>query len=369
MSFEWGFECCSVKLEFEDSKGENFQNWARKERYRVFEELAFEMNADVIAVAHHKDDQVETIMQKLFRGAGPETWTGMSEWDGKIFRPFLSLSKEELHDYCGKNAIPFRTDQSNYESKYARNFLRNEFSVKMNHLFPGWQENVLKLQDFGKLNENAINELAKTSFDKDSIKIDFVRDLERIVALSVIKKFLHQFMAVISKGIIEEVYNLLFTQPGTELELSSSVKLIRDREVIRVKFSEVDFEQQELTRNELLDGIKVEYLDFKIGTEIESELYLDAENLKFPLSLRKWNQGDRMQPLGMRGSQKVSDHLTNRKVVSSTREKSLVLTGADGTIYAIIFDGKNEQTGTISEICKATEYTKQYLSITSKKNA
>lgn len=68
MSFQWGFECCSVRLNTEEMQSGNFQNWARNERYMIFEDLAEEIKADAIAVAHHQDDQIETIVQKLFRG-------------------------------------------------------------------------------------------------------------------------------------------------------------------------------------------------------------------------------------------------------------------------------------------------------------
>lgn len=368
-SFEWGFECCAVRLNADDSENKNFQNWARKERYRVFDELASEIKADAIVVAHHKNDQIETIIQKIFRGSGPNTWTGMSEWDGKIFRPLVNVTKEELEHYCVNNSIPYRTDQSNLESKYARNFIRQELSEKMNNLFPGWEENILKLQEFGRMNENALNALSGKSFTDNKLNIQEVMSLDKSVGHSVMKKFIEQYSHKISKGIIEEAYNLMFAETGSELEISSSLKLIKDRGYITASTNVERFKQQVLTKTQLLDGIKVGYLEVGISSEIQSDLYLDIENLKFPLTIRTWNAGDKIQPLGMSGTQKISDHLTNRKVPSSQKEKSLVLTGTDGTIYAIIFDGKNRRTGTISEISKATESTKQYLSITSKKNA
>ena len=151
------------------------------------------------------------------------------------------------------------------------------------------------------------------------------------------------------------------------MHLSDSVKLIRERESI-IKKSQIDkFEEFQISEKELLNGVSTTELVLKINKSIESELYLDADKIIFPLSVRRWKAGDSIQPLGMKGTQKVSDHLTNRKVPTAIREKSLVLCDSDSTIYAIIFDGNTPDKGTISELSKASDSTKRYLSITSKK--
>ena len=367
MSFEWGFECCSVSLNSKEVSSGNFQNWAREERYRIFNEILKEVEADGIAVAHHKNDQIETIIQKLFRGSSPEKWKGMEIWNGDIFRPLLEFDKNTILTYCKKNAIPFRNDVSNFESKYSRNFLRNEFSDKMNELFIGWEDNILKLEEYGSLNKKMLDLLSKDYFNDEELFITPIKELDVILAQSLIKRFIDQFEIHTSKGILEQTYNLLSSQVGSELHLSDSVKLIREIESI-IKKSQIDkFEEFQISEKELLNGVSTTELVLKINKSIESELYLDADKIIFPLSVRRWKAGDSIQPLGMKGTQKVSDHLTNRKVPTAIREKSLVLCDSDSTIYAIIFDGNTPDKGTISELSKASDSTKRYLSITSKK--
>lgn len=369
MAFEWGFECCSVKVNSREANEQNFQNWARKERYRIFLELAKEINADGIAVAHHKGDQIETIIQKLFRGSSPETWTGMSEWDGRLFRPLLDLTKEKLLEYCKEKAIPFRTDESNLESKYARNFLRNELSMELENHFPGWKENVLRLQEFGRLNELALQELSLIHFDEFRFNIVELRKTDELLVRALLKRFIEQHIASISKGTIEQAYNLIDSQTGVELALSDSLSLVKDREYLILKKATNVFEPKKISKEMVLKGFYSKKLKLSIDENPCSKIYLDIDCLKFPLILRRWSTGDKIQPLGMKGSQKVSDHLTNRKVSAVNKEKSLVLTDTDGTIYAIIFEEKQTLSGTISEICKATDLTKQYLLITIIKQA
>jgi tRNA(Ile)-lysidine synthase len=369
IAFEWGFECCSINLDSKKALHKNFQNWAREERYKIFNDLSDEIDADGVVIAHHKDDQVETIVQKLFRGSSPESWTGMGEWDGKLFRPLLAFSKKEILQYCEDKAIPYRTDQSNLKSKYARNFLRNELSDELDSRFPGWQENILKLQDFGKLNEALLDELSSRYFDSSRFKITRLDLSNTLVIKALLKKFIEQHINSVSRGLIDEAFNLIQSQTGAILELSEMITLVRERDHLIIKQDQPLIESVTILSEDLKFGIDVNGLELKVDDKPSSELYLDMNSLEFPLFLRRWNNGDKIQPLGMKGSQKVSDHLTNKKVPTSVKENSLVLTDSDSTIYAIIYSLKESPSGTISEICKATDSTKQYLLITTKKQA
>jgi tRNA(Ile)-lysidine synthase len=368
MSFEWGLECCSVRLNTEEMQSGNFQNWARKERYDIFKDLAEEVEADAIAIAHHQDDQVETIIQKLFRGSSPENWTGMKEWDAPIFRPLLEFSKEDIMAYCNTKSIPYREDASNLDPKYSRNFLRGEFADKMDNLFPGWRQNVLGLSDFGMLNEQMLDELSEIYLKKERLKLAPLKKMDKVLAGSLIKRFLEQFIPVASRGIIGETYALLSAQTGSELKISESVILVKDRDSIALQ-KEAEFTKVIITEKDIEEVFLEQGVELRLSDQVDSDLYLDVRKVSFPLTLRRWQNGDKIQPLGMTGTQKISDHLTNRKVSTVNREKSLVLSDSDGTIYAIIFKGNDPGSGTISELCKATDSTKRYLLITTKKQA
>jgi len=364
LSFEWGFECVSVKPESK-TENENFQNWARNQRYQIFLDLRQEVGADAIAVSHHQDDQVETILMKLFRGSAPENWQGMSVLEDHIFRPFLNIQKEKLLQYCDENAIPFRRDKSNESNKYARNLIRNELSEQMNQLLPGWQKNVLKLKEFGALNETATNQLLKKIQQGDRISVVELIEMEKSLASSVLKKFVEQQThKELSSGELESIYQLLSAQTGSVFRIDESTKLVRERDHLTVSGYK---EGINVEIKSLDEEFNFEPFRFYKGNKQESEFYLDWDSLKFPLVLRTWESGDRFQPLGMNGSQTVSDHLTNRKVSVTNKEKSLVLVGTDGTIYALFFGGDDDRVGTISELSKATEDTRLYLSVIKKK--
>lgn len=368
MSTEWGFDCYSVKIDDKMREG-NFQSWARSERYRIFKELKEINNLSCIATAHHQSDQIETILQKVFRGSGAEAWEGMSVWDGELFRPLLPFSKSELLMYCEENSIPYKVDKSNLESNYARNFIRNELEKKFDGFFPGWRTNILALSEKGNLTGLAIEHITDSMLVDDGLDLSKYSSLDEKLKSAVLKKFINLKYPQISlsKGRLLELLSIEESQVGTSVQISNSVSLIRDRSYITLQEVEITNNALEFDINEAKEGIEFENFEISLTEKVSNEnsLYLDASLIKWPLMIRTWRKGDKFIPFGMAGSQKISDHLVNRKIPSSKKEKALILSDVDSTIYAIIFPLKaeNGEIGTISEIIKCNEQTTEYLTI------
>ena len=367
---EWDFECCSFKLDSSATKGENFQSWARNERYRIFRELKKEFNADAIVTAHHQDDQVETILQKLFRGSGPAAWQGMSAWDGELFRPLLSFSKQEILNYCENNNVPFRNDESNNESKYARNFIRNELSVELDQRFPGWKQNILEMQELGLIAERGVRHIVNGLVSGKRLDLKKYSELDNALKPSVLKYFVESNSSgeSLTKGQLNELLKIEQSHTGAEIPITESISLVKDRDGISIKEKErVEEVPVLITRSAATANFSLEGFSFyKNDKKPNKGMYWDAGKIQWPLTVRAWEAGDRFTPLGMNGTQKVSDHLTNRKIRSSLREKALILIGSDSTIYAIIFPvaAVNGEMGTISEAVKCTSETKEYFIVT-----
>lgn len=368
LAFEWGMECCSVQLKSREAEGQNFQQWAREQRYNIFKGLMDAEGASAILVAHHQDDQVETILQKVFRGSGPEAWQGMSAFDGTIARPLLGYTKEEILQYCKGHAIPFREDSSNQKSAYARNLIRNELAERMDALLPGWKKNVLKLEDWGALMDESLASIESKYESNTTFPLQIFELETEVVSKALLKRFLAQHKVDVSAGQLQEIQSLHSAQVGSSVVYNPSIKVVREREGLTV----VEFDdasdsmsfQIERPTSEESTTIEVENFLFNYSTSKCSEFYLSADSLMWPLEVRNWQSGDRLQPLGMQGTQTVADHLTNRKIPNALRDKSLVLCGTDGTIYAIIYPEPTKNgLGMISELVKVDGDTKQYLSI------
>jgi len=370
MCSEWNFDCHSFGLDYNEQSGGNIQNWARQERYRIFRELKKEYKADAIVTAHHYEDQLETILQKLLRGAGPQTWQGMQVWDGEIFRPLLNFSKDDIYGYAEDHAIPFREDETNTQSKYARNFLRLELRQQLDEFFPGWRQNIERLSELGLIAKQAVRELAeKVMNKKGDIEKDAFFKLDEPLRSSVLKYILEKNGVFPSKGQLEELQAFENLQPGRRFQLDDDTVLMTGRNFLFIKKEDehAGTEPVALSEEALADGFEFGSLTFSLRTEKGKgrDLYLDASLLNFPLTLRTWETADKFIPFGMNGTQKISDHLTNRKIPVHLKEKTLVLSGSDSTIYAIIFPepSASGERGSISNLVACTDKTDEFLVI------
>lgn len=365
MASVWGFECCSVRLDANPVTG-NFQNWAREQRYRIFDDFVKELNAQAIAVAHHQDDQLETILQKLLRGSGIESWQGLKPWNGKIFRPLLPFTKNEILNFCEAEAIPFRHDQSNFEMKYARNVLRSTVREQFDRFFPGWQKNLLALPEMGRLASTAIEYILGTLKTEMGLEWHGFSRLDDPLKRAILKKWVEAEIGhPLTQGQLTELAGVVNLQVGKSVTVDSHYTLVRNREFITLKKTS-EFNVLTFTPEQLIQGVYVNHLYFEKTASDTQGLRLDWDKLAWPLTMRRWKNGDRFQPLGMQGTQKISDHLTNRKIFASHKKESLILTGADGTIYALFFPEQEtlKEPGTISELVKVTESTQNILTIT-----
>lgn len=373
----WGFDCISLRFDEPAGAGINFQNWARKKRYLAFRDLKKEENADAIAIAHHLDDQLETIFQKILRGAGMESWRGMEAWDGELFRPLLNLSKDDLLDYASEKNIPYRLDATNEESTYARNFLRNSWFPLMEELFPGWKKNVLKIPGWADkfdLMAGALLDVCETEPGKidRNMFLNLPGDIQPVLMYKFIKKVNPE--TYLTEGALESISKLENLQTGKSLQLTSDICIFREREYLLYQKNEkiqkssvtklkLDYEDVK-NRKLIFDGLKA-HVGMWEGKIQRLMLQMDADLLKWPLNIRKWKTGDTIEPLGLKGRhQNVSDLLTNKKIKSSNKQDAKIVETFDNRISAVIFPHPvNGEIGTVAEWTKCSNVTKEVLTI------
>lgn len=374
MSFQWGFECHTTTIDSVDFDGSNFQQWARELRYNVFRGLSHEYNASGIVVAHHKDDQIETILQKIFRGAGLASWGGMDIWNEGIFRPFLNVSRSQIEQYAQYKSIPYRTDESNLKSAFARNFLRNEWLQKMGDFFPGWRQNIERVSQQAENYGQALEWISHRITDRSGIDREAFHSLEESLQKALILHLLKKKdpSLQISHNSLDRIIELSELQTGKKIQLTETLSVLRDRERYVIKEKSTETPAEILLSRENLRNSPFESDDLIFSVEVydkpdfKQALYLDADKISWPLTLRNWRHGDEFQPLGMEGHQMISDHLTNRKISAAYKNQTLVIESFEETICAVIFPPiKNRtQPGTISDHFKCDAGTKYCLKIT-----
>lgn len=353
-------ECFSRKVavkQLAKDSGEGIEEAARNARYRFLFEVADQKKATAVLVAHHADDQVETILQSILRGAGLKGLAGMqfqtlSTYHTQIplVRPLLECWREEVLEYCSLNNLQFMTDETNEDTAYRRNRIRLELIPYLQTYNPQIKD---ALQRMGKI----------VGTDKDfadaylqNIMAGNAVSLEKKEAKVNINDFKQMDVAVqrmVVKHILERSFpdenELGFSQfedarRFINREIKSTGIQINDRIILRKEKDQAVFLMSEILENpvpewpsidkpiqhKLESGSIVLSRDWKMELDIHSveeigksylenedllKVYLDAETLGMFIEIRAWQAGDRYQPMGMNGqSIKVSDFWINKKI-------------------------------------------------------
>lgn len=307
---------------------------ARELRYAWFEELRKETEAVVIAVAHHRDDSVETFLLNLIRGTGINGLKGIQSKNGNIVRPLLETSREDILDYLAHLKQDYVTDSTNLQDEYMRNKIRLNLLPIMKEMNPSImesiQETAQKLADAAVIyNENRENTLGKhirkTSDGKEHLAVKTV--LNDIAPLSLLHEWLgrHHFNA----SQIKDIYHCLMQKQSGKRFVSHDWELLRDRE---------DLILQHKQEEEHIPEISIETVEVNndfILIKDKNIACLDANKVVLPLDIRKWEKGDKFVPFGMKGQKKVSDYLTDKKFSLFEKEKQYVACSEGKIVWLI----------------------------------
>lgn len=373
ISAMWDFNCITARFDPDKAEESNTQLWARNLRYTMFRDLKHELNADLILTAHHRDDQVETILQKILRGAGISSWDGMQIVDDDLFRPLLSVSKKEIIEFAESQHIPFREDQTNETSNYARNLIRNELAPKLDDLMPGWRSNILlipeKADQFSSMTDVILKQITP---EPRKINRKSLLELPNQIWPSLIHQFIRTYIPgkVLTSGELYQTAELEHLQTGAFLEFGQDCKLVRDRNQFCLVMNNVGASDPVIINPKNLPlklsepsvHVRLEKWKGDINPKV---LQIDDDKLEWPVTLRQWQKGDRIQPFGMKGHKLISDLLTDKKISTVQKKETFLLESFDGKICAVIFPHitSNRQIGLISEQLKCTPATKQILLI------
>lgn len=305
---------------------------ARELRYQWFETLRQSIGAKVIAVAHHRDDSVETFLLNLIRGTGINGLKGIAPKNGYVVRPLLQESRENILDYLQHLNQEYVTDSTNLQDEYMRNKIRLNLLPLMQELNPSISESIAATADRladAALIYNKEREMAIQRVMKGERVISISALLDETAPSSLLFELLHPYGFNSSQ--IKDIYQSLFGQSGRRFH-SSQWEVLRDRDsLILHSFSgeETDHVPPTLTY-ETIDITP----DFIIPRD-KHIACLDADKVTLPLTVRKWQAGDKFTPLGMKGKKNVSDYLTDRKFTLFQKEHQYVACQGDKIVWLI----------------------------------
>lgn len=333
-------------VQFSKENGVSIQMAARSLRYDFFKELSVKQEYNTLATAHHLEDDVETFLLNLNRGTGVKGLAGIRSTTEK-FRPMLGFTKLEIRKYAAENSVESREDKSNESTKYDRNWFRHEIIEPWKERNPGllktMRQNLHHLKETYDILDEFVNQQSadlRKELDEGCINFSTIDRLDR-------KQFY--------------LYHVLSPLGFTSVQVNNLLVCIKKKQVGKVFLGKdfnifVDRERVEIIRGMkeeepfvylieknttlLLDPLRLELQrllkeEYKSGIRSKKEEVVDRSKLVFPLKIRKWAAGDRMQPIGMTGKKKVSDILIDLKISRAQKEETYVMLSEDKVVWLI----------------------------------
>lgn len=327
----------------------SIQEAARELRYTWFDELSKANNYNKIAIAHNLNDSSETILFNLIRGTGIKGLTGIKTNAGKIVRPLLCLTREQIVSYQRHYNFLYREDKSNSSIKYSRNKIRHIILPCLEEINIKSLENIndagKRLQDVYDIYQEKINELKKELVSVSNSKTYI--NLQKLKKQNSQKTILFELISEygFNRKNNEQIFEAIDTQPG-KMFYSSSHALNIDREYIIIDAINSNHKNDDIQINKpdfaidspvkLLGKIRLVDNEFSINTDSKVGQF-DFEKLRFPLTLRTTMPGDSFTPIGMTGKKKISDFLKDLKIPLIEKSNVKVLCSGNDIIWVVGF--------------------------------
>jgi len=355
-----------LKIIFEDipararQAGKGLEEAARDFRYATFERLTDEKKLDRIALGHHLDDRVETVLFRIIRGSGLTGLKGMPITRGRIIRPLFELTKSEIEQYLSREGLSFRVDESNRDDGFKRNFIRNQLlPLIRENLNESVDRALISLSETAGEDEAFLDELvakkarrlvSRSPGGKIQLDLEQFNSYDKWLRRRLLRRCLAELSGsgeLLAKEVVDRLDDLCCRQ-GKAVSLPEGLQaaILPGRAVIYPG-------TRRSYRQELKPSgrCRLEWPELRFSSCVKSRLNISPEHQRRsrriwidygkvmpPLVIRNIEAGDRFAPLGMAGTKKVGDYLTDRKVDPVYRDEIPVVCDSKGIIWLVGYE-------------------------------
>lgn len=308
---------------------------ARDLRYAWFHELMTQQSAQAVAVAHHADDQLETILLNLVRGAGLRGMSGMKPRNGHIIRPLLTCSREALEQYLTVKKQDYRTDSTNAETIFKRNKIRHQIIPLLEELNPNVRNTIVgnarHISGYSEMVQQMVaNARADVMHEANAnIYIDIPKLLHCAGAEVLLFELLQPYG--FSSDVVEQIFVATQGISGKQF-FAPDYTVLKDRDFLIIYPNEKQIEGELKIQKTIRERLPNE----QFPTSSASVAFFDADKLPATITLRSWQLGDKFAPIGMGGKmKKLSDFFSNQKFTLQEKQ-SVQLLASDNAILWIV---------------------------------
>ncbi len=388
-SLSFYLDCADV-AEFAEKQRLSVEDAARRLRYDFLHNIANKDAYDKIATGHHADDNAEQILMNLLRGSGPSGLAGIPPVrEGIIIRPLIALFRKDISAFAKDRDLTFREDETNTNTRYLRNRIRHQLLPMLARDYnPNIADTLNRtarvFQEEKRWHQTIIAPLldqstVSTDNGKTTLSVNFLTACPRAVQRRLVRKAIETITENLHRITFDHVESLLVCLDNHQdfsLDLPRQVRVTRAQDnLIFYKTDrddgplprDVPFFSYTLFEKEIKNTIiNIDESNMAISfsvlkrtevpeiTACDTGLaFFDVEKLTCPLTIRNMRPGDRFSPLGMTGTQKVSDFFTNNKVPRSKRDACALLVSGETIIWVAGFR--------TAEVAKVTETTRKVL--------
>ena len=312
------------------AKGISIEMAARDLRYEWFGNLREEIGAEVIAVAHHRNDSVETLLLNLVRGTGINGLRGIRAVNGRVVRPLLCVDRNEILSYLERLGQNFVTDSTNLQDNFTRNKIRHQVIPVLETINPSAVEamadTAARLSEVAEIYGKAM-EAAVARVVTDGISLDAEALWHETAPKSVLHEVLYPLGTNVSQQ--RDIYRCLRSGESGKVFYTATHVLLVDHGRLCWKPKET------VERKPVLKWELVEVNDSFVVPKDIAVACLDADKVNGALTLRRWRSGDRFVPFGMTGFKSVRNYLRDRKQSLFDKERQLVVCGGDDIVWVV----------------------------------
>lgn len=363
---------------------ESEEECGRRIRYEIFSDLSGKLGNAKIAVAHHMNDQAETIIFRMLRGTGIKGIAGMQCRNGNIIRPLLTVCRKEIIDYLSDIEQDFREDYTNNDTSYSRNYIRKELISGMERINKGAVEHIVSLgseaadvQEYMEAQaENILNKAIESRSDSDiRVNVEEIVNEVPIMRTYVIRQLLRMkgiSLKDVSREHIDDIDALLFGHHFRSVDLPRKVTVVREGRYLFVEDRNIESDFDKNRIFESLSQLSEEYYsictnagtvkcrllnDFDIGhiPDTTYTKWFDYDKISNGLCIRNRKEGDYLIVNEQGNSKKLKDYMINEKIPKSKRDEIPILANGNKVVWVLGYR--------ISADAKVTEATKTVLEV------
>lgn len=306
--------------------GLTLEEAGRKARYDLFKEVFEKIGANKIALAHNKDDQLETFMFRLTRGAGLEGLEGIVAKRDVYIRPISEIYKKDIVEYLNKNSIPYRIDETNFENEFTRNSIRLDLIPFIEKRYnPKFKDKLYSLieeiREVNKVLEIRLEEYVVNN----KLSIEKLKKLDKYLLSKVLIQYLYSYGIEVSRKKIQLIEDILDKGGSKDISLNGEFVLKKEYDFLAIE-KNTKKENQCIKEVELEIPGQIIFGEYVIEASFTDKILYDNQNfytsLKMgdKLKIRSRKDGDRIIPIGMTSEKKVKDILINEKVPKEKRD-------------------------------------------------